>query len=233
MLNYSLQENLLTGRKNDFKAQPHIRRSFNKEELIDLMLQRGTLMTKTDALAVFNNIEETIVDIVSDGDTVHLPLFNIGFSISGAFDGAFDSFDPARHKLNVKINKGTLLRSVERKVKLTKVNAHSPQPRIYTVKDITTGTVDKILSSGGVVEINGKNIKITGNNPECGLYFVDDNGAQTKANIFALNKPSILIAHIPILAAGNYKLKIVTQYSKNKDLADTKTTVYGKTLQVQ
>jgi hypothetical protein len=37
-----------------------------------------------------------------------------------------------------------------------------------------------------------------------------------------------LIATIPMLATGNYKLKIVTQYSRNKDLADTKTTVYGK-----
>jgi hypothetical protein len=36
-----------------------------------------------------------------------------------------------------------------------------------------------------------------------------------------------------VLTSNNYRIKIVTQYSGGKDLKEPKTTVYGKTLQVQ
>ncbi|MDR1983820.1 MAG: DUF4469 domain-containing protein, partial [Prevotellaceae bacterium] len=181
MLEYSLHENLLTERKDDFAAQTHSKTSYNKEQFIDLMLQRGTLMTKTDALAVLNNIEETVAYIVANGGTVNLPLFNTGFSISGVFESATDSFDPNRHHLHVNISKGTLLRSVEKEVKLTKVNAPSPQPQILEVKDSVTGKVDEVLTAGGAVEIDGIHIKIAGENAACGLYFVAESGVEIKA----------------------------------------------------
>jgi hypothetical protein len=50
------------------------------------MLQRGTLLTKTDIIAVF--------PILPAGSTVNLPLFNTSFSISGVFDSPLDNFDP-------------------------------------------------------------------------------------------------------------------------------------------
>jgi hypothetical protein len=76
MLDYSLHKNLLTDRKDDYAAQTHPKISYNKEQFIDLMLQRGTLMTKTDALAVFNNIEETAVYVIKNGGMLNLPVFN-------------------------------------------------------------------------------------------------------------------------------------------------------------
>ena len=122
MLEYSLHENLLTERTDDFAAQPHIKTIYKREQLIDLMLQRGTLVTKTDIVAVLNNLEETVDFVVRNGGAVNLPLFDTGFSIGGVFDSAMDTFDPARHKLHVTIRKGTLLRTAEREVKLTKIN---------------------------------------------------------------------------------------------------------------
>jgi hypothetical protein len=35
-----------------------------------------------------------------------------------------------------------------------------------------------------------------------------------------------------MLAAGTYKLKVITQYNSDKDLREPKTTVYGKPLTV-
>jgi hypothetical protein len=233
MLDYSLHENLLTDRTDDYAAQTHPKLSCNREQFIDLMLQRGTLMTKTDALAVLNNMEETAAYVIRSGGTLNLPLFNTGFSISGVFEGATDVFDPHRHHLHVNISKGTLLRDVEKEVKLTKVNVTSPQPQILEVKDSVTGKVDEVLTAGGAVEIDGVHIKIAGENPLCGLYFVDEAGTETKAVTLIHNKPSTVLALIPLLPAGNYHVKIVTQYTGSYNWKEPKTAVYGKTLLVQ
>ncbi|MDR2126527.1 MAG: DUF4469 domain-containing protein [Prevotellaceae bacterium] len=233
MLEYSLHENVLTDRKDDYSAKTHPKVSYNKEEFIDLMLQRGTLMTKTDALAVLNNIEETAAYVISNGGTLNLPLFHTGFSISGVFEGSTDSFDPHRHHLHVNISKGTLLRAIEQDVKLTKVNTASPHPQILEVKDSVSGKIDEALTAGGAVEIDGVNIKISGDSHLCGLYFVDENGAETKALTLIHNKPSTVLALIPMLAAGNYRVKIVTQYTGSYNWKTPKTTVFGATLQVQ
>jgi hypothetical protein len=60
MLKYSLSENLLTDRPDDYSAQTHTVESLDKEAIIARILNKGTTVTKTDVLAVFNSIEEVI-----------------------------------------------------------------------------------------------------------------------------------------------------------------------------
>ena len=93
MLKYALQENLLTERPDDYAAQTIVEGSYDKEAIINLMLQRGTLATRTDMLAVLNLFEEVITGLIQNGGTINLPLFNTSFSISGVFDGPMDIFD--------------------------------------------------------------------------------------------------------------------------------------------
>jgi hypothetical protein len=177
-------------------------------------------------------MEETAAYIVENGDTLNLPLLSTGFSITGVFEGATDSFDPARHRLNVNVRKGTVLRDAEQRVKLAKVTAASPQPQIIEVKDSVSAAVDTSLTANGAVELAGINIKIAGDKPENGLYFVSESGSETKAVTVITNKPSQLIALIPALAAGVYRVKVVTQYGSGKDLKEPKTTLYPKILTV-
>jgi hypothetical protein len=233
MLNYSLHENVLTERTDDYSAQTHASAIYTREQFIDLMLQRGTLVTKTDIVAVLNNIEETAAYIVKNGGQLNLPLINTSFSLGGVFESILDTYDPNRHKLHVNVSKGTVLREAEKEVKLVKINATAPQPQILEVKDSVSGQVDTVLTSGGAVEINGINIKIVGDNESVGLYFVAEDTTETKAVTLISNKPSAVLSLIPALAPSNYRIKIVTQHSGGKDLKEPKTTVYGKVLQVQ
>jgi hypothetical protein len=233
MLDYSLHDNPLTERKDDFAAQTHPKTSYTKEQFIDLMLQRGTMVTKTDILAVLNNIEETAAYIVKNGGTLNLPLFNLSYSISGVFESVTDVFDPKRHKLRVNIHKGTVLRDAEKEIKLEKVTMPAPQPQILEVKDSISGKVDEVLTNGGVAEINGFHIKIAGQAESCGLYFVGDYGSETKAVTIVENKPSKIIVMIPYLPAGYYHIKIITQFTSGKELKEPKITTFQKPLQAQ
>lgn len=233
MLKYALGENLLTERPDDYTAQVIPGRSYSRSEIIDRMLQRGTLVTKTDVVAVLNNFEEVITDILTDGDTVNLPLFNTSFSISGVFEGVMDTFDSNRHKLNINLTKGTLLRDAEKQVRFTKTEASSPIPNIVEVKDVVSGTINSNLTPGGVVQLWGSLLKLAGDDPEVGLWFVPETGAPLKAEVIVTNKPASLIAMIPAtLPAGSYTLRVVTQYSGGLILKTPKVNVFNRTLTV-
>ena len=234
MLKYNLVENLLTERPDDYAAQTVPTRSYDKNAVIDLILRRGTLLTRTDVLAVMNGLEETVVDVVRDGGTINLPLFNTSFSISGVFDGPMDSFDSSRHRLNVNLTKGTLLRKAESEVRFAKTDAVTPQPSIVEVRDAVSGATNDVLTPGGVIQLWGANLKIAGDNEANGLWFVPETGDAVKAEVVITNKPSQLIAMIPALAAGNYTVRVVTQSTGGGVLLKTpRSYVFERTLVVR
>jgi len=228
-LKYSLAENLLTEREDDYSAHAHAAASLDIEAVIQRMLQRGTTLTRTDILAVWNAICETVKDVHLEGNTVNTPLFNTSFSISGVFESPLDSFDPNRHKLNINVTKGAVLRDAEKNVRVEKTNVPSPMPQIQEVKDSISGTVNEKFTPGGVVEVRGYNLRIDGDDPKCGLWFIDENGNEIKAETIIENKPSRILAMIPDLTATSYQVKLVTQHTGSGTLVKTpKVFIYQK-----
>jgi hypothetical protein len=234
MLKYVLQENLLTERPDDYVAQVVAEGSYDKESVIKLMLQRGTLVTRTDMLAVLNLFEEVITDLIQNGGTINLPLFNTSFSISGVFASPVDVFDGGRHKLNVNLSKGTLLRDAEMMVKFEKASSSAPAPSIVEVKDVTSGKTNETLTPGGAIQLWGSQLRITGDHADVGLWFVPETGAAVKSTVLITNKPASLIAMIPALAKGIYSVKVVTQYTGGSVLLKTpRINVFNRTLEVK
>ena len=231
-LNYALVKNKF-GEGYTAIAYPS-GKSINQEELIDRIADRGSTLTKTDLVAVFNIANEELTKAAEKGETINLPLLNSSFSISGIFDSPMDSFDGTRHKLNLNLTKGMLMREAEKKVKLEKTNTTAPLPNILEVFDFKSGTVNDRLTPDGVVEARGFNLKIEGDDPACGLWFVSENGQeQIKAEIFIENKPAKVTAFIPNLNPGKWQLKLATQFSTGGIVLKTpKTFVYPVNLEV-
>ena len=87
-LKYALVENNLTSKNEDFVAHPQEVKSHDFDSIVDMMLQKGSTITKTDILAVLNSYFETIKEITKNGETVVTELINTNFSIQGVFNGA-------------------------------------------------------------------------------------------------------------------------------------------------
>jgi len=234
MLKYSLVENQLTDRADDYLAITQSLESLDKEAIINRMLKKGTALTRTDILGVLNSLEEVVEEALLDGYSITHPLFNTSFSISGVFESPLDVFDGNRHKLNINLTKGVRLRNAERNVKFEKTTTASPMPIIQEVKDSISGKVNEILTPRGVVEIRGYNLKIEGDDKVCGLWFVSDNGKEFKAETLIENKPSRIMAMIPALEKGVYQVKIVSQFTGSVRLLKTpKQCIYSKNLKVE
>jgi hypothetical protein len=216
MLKYSLIENQLTERLDDYTAQTQSVSSLDKDALITRILDSGTTLTPPDLLAAINAYENIIAKALLEGNTINTPLFNTSFSMSGIFDGPADIFDGNRHKLNINLSKGTMLREVEKNVKFEKTEGHAPQPNIQAVKDSYSGVMNEKLTSGGVVELLGYNLKIAGDHADCGLWFIAEDGTAFKSQHLIENKPARVIGSIPSLTVGKWQVKVITQFGGSR-----------------
>ena len=234
MLKYCLRENLLTPAPDDYMAQAADVRSYTLDEIIDLMMEKGTTLTRADVAATLQVYGEVVSAIIKDGSAVNTPLMNTSMSISGVFDGANDSFDKKRHTVNLNITAGTLLRDAVIKVKCEKTEGVSTDPYITEVTDIVTGTVNTTLTKGGVVQLVGSRLKFDAKDAAQGIFFVPETGEAVRAAVIAENKPARLMAIIPAdLAAGNYYIEVRTKILEgNKSGKTLKTGRFNKALTV-
>ncbi len=233
MLKYSLRENLLTPAPDDYMAQVTDTRSYSLEEIIDLMMDKGTTLTRADVAAVLQVYGEVCSSIVADGSALNTPLMNTALSVSGVFNGANDSFDRKRHAVNLNMTAGTLLRDAVAKVKCEKTEGASTDPYITEVADIVSGKVNEVLTKGGVVQLTGSRLKFDQKDEAQGIFFVPETGNPVRASVIAENKPARLMAIIPDLAAGTYYVEVRTKASGGgKPLKAVKTGRCAKPLAV-
>ena len=232
MLKYCLRENLLTPAPDDYMAQAADVRSYTLDEIIDLMMDKGTTLTRADVAATLQVYGEVCSSLIKDGAALNTPLMNTALSISGVFDGANDSFDKKRHTVNLNITAGILLRDVLPKIKCEKTEGTSTDPYITEVTDIVTGTVNTTLTKGGVVQLVGSRLKFDAKDAAQGIFFVPETGEAVRAAVIAENKPARLMAIIPAdLAAGTYYIEVRTKITSSpKPLKNIKTGRFFKAL---
>ena len=234
MLKYSLRENLLTPAPDDYMAQVTDVRSYTLDEIIDLMMDKGTTLTRADVAATLQVYGEVCSSLIKDGAALNTPLMNTSMSISGVFDGANDSFDKKRHTVNLNITAGILLRDVLPKIKCEKTEAASTDPYITEVADIVSGKVNEVLTKGGVVQLVGARLKFDAKDTAQGIFFVPETGEAVRAAVIAENKPARVMAIIPAdLPAGTYYIEVRSKHSGGgKPLKAVKAGRFAKPLTV-
>ncbi|MDE7228278.1 MAG: DUF4469 domain-containing protein [Treponemataceae bacterium] len=235
MLKYSLRENLLTADPDDCMAQVQDVRSYSQDEVIDLMMRRGTTLTRADVAAVLQVYTEVVSELTADGSAVNTPLFNTGFSVSGVFSSMSDSFDKARHSVGVNVNAGTALREAVKSVKTEKTEGLNTDPYITEATDVVSGAVNSTLTAGGILRLTGARLKFDAADEAQGVFLVPENGGEAvRCSVVAENKPARVTVMIPAdIASGTYYAEVRTKLLGNRQAGKTlKTGRFGKPLEV-
>ncbi|MDR0645398.1 MAG: DUF4469 domain-containing protein [Treponema sp.] len=234
MLEYTLEDNELTDKPGDLRAQVVNVVSYTQNDIIDRILKTGAGLTRSDVISVLEAEKEVVSDIIADGGAVNTELFNAFPSISGVFDSPDSPFDHPKHKVNIKLHPGMVLRSAVSSVKPKRIAAVVTGTIITAVTDLKSGAVNSTLTPGRDVKISGVKLKIAGASEDVGLYFVPETGAPIKGDPsdIVVNNPSELIAVIPPLTDGVYRVRIITQYSSGKLLKVPHTFTFDKDLTV-
>lgn len=232
-LHYSLTENLLTPQPDDYTARVQNVQSHNLDSIATLMLQRGSTLTEPDILATLKLFFTVSSDLTARGEAINTPLFRTSFSVAGVFNRASDTFDSNRHEVKVNVTAGKILKDTLEKIRLEKITVPENAPHIIEVEDSVSSNVNSQITAGGVLKITGSVLKIEGEHPDNGVYFIAADGTATKVVTLVENKPAQLIVMIPTLEPRTYRLQVTTQHNNTgAGLKNPRTGTFGQSLTV-
>jgi hypothetical protein len=157
--------------------------------------------------------------------------------IKGVFDSPAEKFNPEKHRITFEFQQGAVLRRETEGVTVEILGVADASLTIAQVTDVRTGSVNDLLTPGRNLRIAGHKLKIAGNTPSPGGYFINQTTQErTRVEVqdIVTNNPSELMIVIPELAKGTYLLEVITQYSTGGNLLkEPKTATLERTLTVQ
>jgi hypothetical protein len=231
VLFYALFENHLTSDPNDYMAVTTNAICLDENALIGLMLSRGSTLTETDIMAVLKMEREVICEQAAMGNNITTPIFNLSMSIKGVFNGIDDSYDPARHTIKLNLAPGVDLRKTVASIKTQKVRAGKTSPIIDQFVDAAQGSVNDLVSSGGLATLKGSYLKYDATDLLQGIFFMAADGSETRVTVISLNKPGELHFLTPALAVGEYRVEVRAIIKGRKEVSsgrlDAALTVVG------
>jgi hypothetical protein len=138
--------------------------------------------------------------------------FSLHTKIGGTYNHETDHIDSEKITVTFRVLAG--LKELLVKIKVQNEGLAGDGAYIDEIADVHSGAVNNILSPGGMVHITGHKIKVEGSDPAVGLWFVNQTGPRTKVSEnLGLNRPTEVMALIPALPPGSYKVEILTQYA--------------------
>jgi hypothetical protein len=168
-----------------------------------------------------------------DGFSVNTGWYMACPQIHGVANSPREQYDREKHTLLFDFRQGALLRRELENVTV-EIPGAADTDAVITVIDVKTGSVNDLLTPDSNLKIAGHKIKIAGDNAVNGIYFVNQTTSErirVDATDIVTDNPSELIAVIPALEAGTYKVEVTTQYSSNL-LKESRTVLFNKILTV-
>lgn len=221
-LKYRLTQNKLIRSQSpdEHVAIPTGNKTMYLEDIIEDMISRGSTITKAEALATIEEFNRSVCNILSKGNSINTELFSVTHSIKGVFKNSKETFNPQKHVLNLNLRAGKRLLQTCQNIPVIKVDAVPSMPQINTLINLKNGDTNNSVNAGQMVSLRGKLLKISLDKPDCGIYLIDSNKAETKIPHLIKNAPSELMFFIPDhLVPGKYHLELRTYLRKHKKLA--------------
>jgi hypothetical protein len=169
-----------------------------------------------------------------DGFAINTGYFSVHPNVGGTFDKVSQSHDANKHPVTFRFRTRAPLRSLAGHIIVEVEGLANVSGYIDEFTDVSTESVNDILTPGGMFSIAGHKIKVAGNESEVGLYFIPEDSASQPVKVgghFAENTASKLIGVIPPLPAGKWKIEVRTRYSGgNNPLKESRTITSAFTL---
>ena len=214
-----LYPNPMKNAKGKYLARTSKNTTYNIREICESIAGKTGTVAKADALEYHAKlIFDEIVEQVMDGNKVDCGYFTAQANIKGSFSSKRDSFDTIRHSVEIVFSSTKLTRQKARNLKAEILHS---EPFNYGIRKVTDGQTKLNVSSlkaNRLLVISGDKIKIIGNDPSVGVYFINtENSSEIhlRSTDFYENGNATVKLFVPELAPGTYQLKIITQYSGN------------------
>jgi hypothetical protein len=172
----------------------------------------GAYIARTDDEAALT-IEKVCAAMKNRGG-----FFTVRPRIGGAFKNAVEPWDREKHPVRFSFHTLKALRDITQHIEVVIEGVHDGSGYIAEFTDVSTEAENETLTPGGMFVIEGHKLKIAGTHVDNGVYFVLASNPVYREKVdehLAENTSSKIIGKIPNLAAGGWKLRIITQYSSS------------------
>jgi hypothetical protein len=204
-IHYILRDNKNTPDPNDCYAVVVPTGSVDMDELMDAMAAAGSTLGRTDMAAFFEVFTTVLAAKLLNGERVNLPFGSFFTSVEGVFDSPVDTFDASRHKVRESIAEGPRIRQIlQAQATMQKDIAPLPQPVMIQYKDVNTGAINSTVTSGGLGEIKGEDLKFNPAAADEGIYFVPTSGQPVKVTVISQNTQKSLTFQNPHVTGLHY-----------------------------
>lgn len=232
----NLYDNVLTDDPNDYLARVSSERTLNITDVCKSAVSRGGASTSAETME--HNVNLFLKEMaynLCDGFSVNTGYFTATTLIKGVFNKPDETFNPAKHSIIFQFNQGDTLRKELAGIEVDILGVADSSISIAQVTDVKTGSVNDQLTPNRNLRIKGYKLKLAGDNPTVGVYFVNQTTAErTKVDPtdIVTNNPSELVIVIPALVPGTYTLEVTSQFGASIILKEPRTSVFDKTLSV-
>ncbi|GEM_PF-6670590 len=218
MIKYRLIKHPFSKNRTSYVARIVDQKIVDQDSIIEQITREGSILKPTECRAVLDAFFNQIVENANSGVGYHGKYIDVRHTIKGNFIDESDSYNSDRHSLNVTICLSREFNNRIKYPKTVKLQYVEHLPVINRVYDHISDETNSIITSGGVVDIIGENIKIYDSNPLHGVYIIDDdNTLVSKVDRISVNFPHRLMVVLPQnLQAGDYHIEILTSYRDTK-----------------
>lgn len=210
-INYALFENHLTTDPTDYTAQVKITSSVDLDGIVQRILDQGSTVTRPDILAVLEDAIKASESILLEGSRLNFGgLVDLYPRIRGVFNGLTDSYDPARHSVEVGATSGSRVRkTVREQAQVHKQETIKPSPAPIEYLDVNSGQINTTYTPNGIGQISGHRLKFDETQADEGIFFIaDGDSTVTKVSIVQKNKPGQLVFMVPALTGDDYWVEV-------------------------
>jgi hypothetical protein len=212
-----LYPNYLTHVKGAYIARADNEATLGVEDICAALKNRGGFTGNYDDLVEYvKQFFDEMIYQLCDGFAVNLKYFLIYPNVGGAFDVVVEGRGVREHPVTFHFRILSPLRALAERIAVDVEGLADVQGYIDVFTDITTDSVNEALTPGGMFSIAGHKLKIAGDDPEVGVYFVPEAGPAGRVKAggrLAENTPAKLIGIVPALGAGKWRVEVKTQFS--------------------
>lgn len=223
-IDYKLHEyNLPSGA--DYRARVQHQRVIDLDGVIRTMGQYQSGISRAIMAAVLEAFLKTLISLLLDGYKVVTPFAVFSITIKGTFTSPEDKFDHRRHKLELLITPGDLLKDgFEQEARATKRKLVLPHPRLDRCTQVSAPADASTLYPGRMASLHGANLKFDLHDPDQGIFLTpvqssaapEPVGPPIRVEDVGHNKGRKLVFVVPAdLPPGAYRLEVRARFGRH------------------
>jgi hypothetical protein len=186
------------------------------EEVCAAMKDRGGYTGNyNDLVANVKRFFDEAVYQLCDGFGISTDYFSLQPNIGGTFNSFLDPVDIEKHPITFRFRPRLKLRNLIEHILIEIDGEANKKPFIDKFIDHRGPSVNTMFSRGGIFSIYGYRIKVSENDPLCGVFFVpvDDPSAAVRVSDIAHNSRSRIIGTAPDTGFELNRIEIRTRYT--------------------